>query len=127
MTRIVRTAYRYKRPPRRKKAVALEVPVIVKISDKTRRKVSDEAKAAPVKSTPANNDRKAAIVSTKPPKPAPSRPTEARPSAIVTARKACKRYADVPEVAEEEHRRVGDLADAMMQEFKRVIAERNRT
>jgi hypothetical protein len=27
----------------------------------------------------------------------------------------------------EEHRRLGDLADAMMQEFKRVIAERNRS
>jgi hypothetical protein len=33
----------------------------------------------------------------------------------------------VPETSEEEQRREGDLADAMMQEFKRVIAERNRT
>jgi hypothetical protein len=33
---------------------------------------------------------------------------------------------DVPEVLADEHRRVGDLADAMMAEFKRVIAERNR-
>jgi hypothetical protein len=41
---------------------------------------------------------------------------------IVPARRPDKRYADVPEVSEEEHRRVGDLADAMMQEFKRVIA-----
>jgi hypothetical protein len=48
----------------------------------------------------------------------------ARPSAIVTARKPGKRYVDLPEVSEEEHRRIGDLADAMMQEFKRVIAER---
>jgi hypothetical protein len=30
MTRIVRTAYRYKRPPRRKKPVALDVPTVVK-------------------------------------------------------------------------------------------------
>ena len=96
------------------------------ISDKTRRRVPDEAKVAPVKSTPANDDHKPAIVSTKPPKPAPSRPTEARPSAIVTARKPGKRYAEVPEVSEEEHRRVGDLADAMMQELKRVVAEKNR-
>ena len=29
MTRIVTTRYRYKRPPRKRKAVALEVPVIV--------------------------------------------------------------------------------------------------
>jgi hypothetical protein len=48
----------------------------------------------------------------------------ARPSAIVTARKPGNRYVDVPEVSEEEHRRVGDLADAMMAEFKRRIAEK---
>jgi hypothetical protein len=30
-------------------------------------------------------------------------------------------------VTEEEHRRVGDLADAMMQEFKRKIAEKIRS
>ena len=32
MTRIVHTAYRYKRPPRRKKPVAIEVPEVVTIS-----------------------------------------------------------------------------------------------
>jgi hypothetical protein len=62
----------------------------------------------------ANDDRKSS--------PAPT----TRPSAIVTARRLGKRYRDVPEVAEEEHRRVGDLADAMMAEFKRVIAEKDR-
>jgi hypothetical protein len=35
MTRIVRSVYRYKRPPRRKKPVALEVPDIVTIRDRT--------------------------------------------------------------------------------------------
>jgi hypothetical protein len=30
MTRIVTYAYRYKRPPRKRKAIALEVPAIVK-------------------------------------------------------------------------------------------------
>jgi hypothetical protein len=29
VTRIVRTAYRYKRPPRKRQAVALEVPAVV--------------------------------------------------------------------------------------------------
>jgi hypothetical protein len=29
MTRIVTTTYRYKRPPRKRKAVALEVPAVV--------------------------------------------------------------------------------------------------
>jgi hypothetical protein len=131
MTRIVSSHYRYKPPPRRKKAVALEVPAIVTIRDKKRVTVEDLAdaeqkpatKPAPVKSTPAtpavvqragtsatpaaNDDRK--------PSPVPT----ARPSAIVTARKPGKRYVDLPEVSEDEHRRVGDLADAMMREFKR--------
>ena len=40
----------------------------------------------------------------------------------MTARRPGKRYADVPEVSEEEHRAIGDRADALMQEFKRVIA-----
>jgi hypothetical protein len=37
---IVRTTYRYKRPPRKRKAAALEVPAIVTIDRKTRRRVS---------------------------------------------------------------------------------------
>jgi len=36
MARIVRSTYRYKRPPRRKKPVALEVSDIVTIRDRTR-------------------------------------------------------------------------------------------
>jgi hypothetical protein len=125
MTGIVRSAFRYKRPPRRKKAVPLEVPAVLTISEKTRRRLPDETKAAPAESTPANDDRKPQIVRAKPPKPAPA-PVAAGPSAIVTAREPGKRYAEVPEVSEEEHRRVGDLADATMQEFKRVIAGKVR-
>jgi hypothetical protein len=66
------------------------------------------------------------IVRTRPRKPAPSPAAAARPSAIVTARKPGKRDVDVPEVSADEHRRVGDLADAMMAEFKRVIAAKAR-
>ena len=53
MTRIVTSHYRYKRPPKRKKAVALEVPAVVRIERKTRRRsdTSDKAKAAPAEST----------------------------------------------------------------------------
>jgi hypothetical protein len=40
MTSIVRSTYRYKRPPRKRKAVPLEVPAVLTISDKTRRRVS---------------------------------------------------------------------------------------
>jgi hypothetical protein len=63
MTRIVTTTYRYKRPPRKRKAVALEVPAIVKAADpaKARKRgrvsiridTSDAAKPEP----PANDDR----------------------------------------------------------------------
>jgi hypothetical protein len=48
-------------------------------------------------------------------------------TAIVTAHRPGKRYAHVPEVTKEEHRRVGDLADALFQEMKRQIAEKLRS
>jgi hypothetical protein len=144
MTRIVTSHYRYKRPPRRKKAVPLEVPAVVTISDKTRRRVSDRAPAEAATdgaSTPAvasDDDRTPSIVQAKKPRtgsvavpvepqtePAPA--NDDRKSVIVTARRPGKRrYADVPEMTEEEHRAAGDRADAMMQEFKRQIAEKLR-
>jgi hypothetical protein len=34
---------------------------------------------------------------------------------------------NVPEMTPEEHQRRAELADAMMQEFKRVIAEKTRS
>ena len=44
---IVTTHYRYKRPPRKRKAVALEVPAIVTIDRKTLRRVSPQVEAKP--------------------------------------------------------------------------------
>ena len=38
MTRIVRTAYRYKRPPRKRQAVALEVPAVVKAAEQVNKR-----------------------------------------------------------------------------------------
>jgi hypothetical protein len=52
---IVTSAYRYKRPPRKKKPVLLEVPAIV-------RKGAAKPKTTPA---PANDDRKSAIVTVK--------------------------------------------------------------
>ena len=96
MARIVTYAYRYKRPPRRKKAVALEGPKVV------RRRASEVAPPANVTSvTPAS---------------------EARKSGIVTARKQGKRYAFVPDLTEDELQRRRDAADAIMQDFKRQLA-----
>ena len=48
MTRIVRTAYRYQRPPRKRPAVALEVPAVVKAADPAK-----ASRLVPPESTPA--------------------------------------------------------------------------
>ena len=45
MTRIVRTAYRYKRPPRKRQAVAIEVPAVVKAVEHVRECVAQEQEA----------------------------------------------------------------------------------
>jgi hypothetical protein len=42
-------------------------------------------------------------------------------SAIVTARKRGRRFADVPDVTPEEHRREGDLADELWREMVRRV------
>ena len=51
MTRIVTSHYRYKRPPKRKKAVAFEAAVIVKAVDPA--KLRNRANTAPAESTSA--------------------------------------------------------------------------
>jgi hypothetical protein len=54
-TRIVTTAYRYKRPPRKRKAVALEVPVIV-ATKKSRRSMERAAAEVGLLNCPAIHD-----------------------------------------------------------------------
>jgi hypothetical protein len=57
MTRIVRTAYRYQRPPRKRKAAALEVPAVVKAADPVKaRKRAKSAEPADSGATPANDE-----------------------------------------------------------------------
>jgi hypothetical protein len=99
-------------------------PVIVRAIDPA--KARKRTKTAPLESTPVVVTTRArrAVAWAAQPVPAPNAD---RKSAIVTARNPGKRYVDAPEVSEEEHRRVGDLADAMMAEFKRVIAEKIRS
>ena len=92
MARIVTYAHRYKRPPRRKKAVALEGPKII------RRRASEVAPPAnPTPVTPAS---------------------EARRSAIVTSRRR-SRFGDAPDLTPEELQRRRDAADAMFKELVR--------
>lgn len=120
MTRIVTYAHRYKRPPRKRtKTAAIEGPVIV--TGKSSRRPADGQVAAEVisrspgvragaaqPSTVIDASRDRTVTEGKKREPT----DDDRKSAIVTARSPGKRYVDVPE---EEHRRVGDLADAMFQ------------
>jgi hypothetical protein len=88
MTRIVHTAYRYKRPPGKRKAVALEVPAVVKAAD----------------------------------------PADARKSAVVTirSRKHAMLTHLLGDMTPEEHRRLGDAADALFREVVRRATGKGR-
>jgi hypothetical protein len=91
MPRIVTTHYRYKRPPRKRKAVASEAPAVVR------------------KAKPSNDNRPEAELLPNP---------EKKP-AIVSARRPGKRSADVPDLTPEEHQRRANTADALWRELVR--------
>ena len=68
MTRIVTTHYRYKRPPKKKRPVAIEVPEVVTVHDRKRvAKAGKSDSASGSKPKAAGDDRKAAIVTAKTP------------------------------------------------------------
>ena len=99
-TRIVTTHYRYKRPPRKRKAVPLEGPAIVgkrasRPLDGTRAECSGSAPHCARQPTTTGSRR--------------SSPRSARGRGIV----------DVPDMTPEEHRRRGDAADALFREMVR--------
>ena len=117
-TRIVTTHYRYKPPPRKRKAVAAgctgDRAAEAEASGAARCRAEppgDRAKGeAPQRQPPGSPE---SAYSDKPQPidlPAPL-PTDGKKSAIVTARKPGKRYADVPDMTPEEHQRRGDAAD----------------
>jgi hypothetical protein len=95
MTRIVTTTYRPKRP-RKRKAVALAGPAIVR---KAKPGPHPEAEHLPTAGT---------------------KPT------IVTARRRGKRNADVPNMTPEEFQRRVDAADALWLELVRVATSKDR-
>jgi hypothetical protein len=99
MTHIVRTAYRYKRPPRRKQPVALEVPAVVKAADPAKAHSAAEA--------------------TQRPDSPPRKP------AVLTIRRQAARIIPAGRLAEtpEEHQHRGDAADAMWRELVRRVRE----
>jgi hypothetical protein len=99
---VVRSTYCYKRPPRKRQAVTLEGPAVVKASEpEPFVTAADEA----------------------------SGPTEGHVSdaatawpAIVTARRPGAK--DLPDMTPEEHQRRGDAADALLREVARRIKRR---
>ncbi len=116
MSRIVTTHYRYKRPPRKRKAIALEVPAIVTIPAKKLRRVSMRI----------NTSSDAAIETTSVQEKAPPPAHADRKSAIVTARRRKHALAHLLDLTVEESNRRADLADEMLREMKRRIAEKVR-
>jgi hypothetical protein len=115
---IVRTAYRNKRPPKRKQPVALEVPAVV--AAKSSRHLTGEKAAAEIPRHAPVFRRKGAVQ--------PSTPREAEralPAAILTIRKQSARILPpglLPETPEE-HRQRGDAADALFREIQHRIYE----
>src|SRR6516164_4702859 len=96
---VVRTSYRYKRPPRRKKPVTLEVPAVISAASK-RKRASAEAKAAlaaSIKLGSSELERKPA-----------GAPQRAAKAAIVTIRRQSARIIPpglLPDTPEEHKRR----------------------
>ena len=95
---IVTTTYRYKRPPRKRKAVPL-VAIVKRKAKPELKKTLHDARFIP----PANDDRKPAIV------------TAQRPGA--------RSLVDVPDMKLEEHQRRGEAADALFREIVRRDTE----
>jgi hypothetical protein len=121
MTRIVRTSYRYKRPPKRKKPVTLEMPAVI-TAKRSRRLIRKKA-AAEIRGQAPASGRSGAVQ--------PSTPHEAAravPAAIITVRRKTARIIplDLPETPEE-HQRRGDAADAMWRDLVRRVTGEERS
>jgi hypothetical protein len=115
MTRIVRTAYRYKRPPGKRKAVALEVPAVVKAADPAKA----SKRLARGKSDTLSHLEAAAVPPINAAREPAATPDRSR-SAIVTirSRKGAMLAHLLDDMTPEEHRRRGDAADAL---FRAVV------
>ena len=99
-SRIVTSTYRYKRPPRKRKAVPLEGPAIVRRGEARQRQPRPTAGTAP---------------------------TDGKKSAIVTAKRRPGRFGDVPDMTPEEHQRRGEAADALFREIVRRATGKDRS
>lgn len=98
MARVVTAQYRYKRPPKKRKPVTIKVPEVATVRDRKRvasRQVTDDPGATP---QPANDDRKATIVTTRPKR---------------------GRFGEVEDLTPEEHQQRGDAAEEVFRELVR--------
>jgi hypothetical protein len=122
---IVTTHYRYKRPPRKRKAVALDVPAVVTTKSSRRPVWGETAAEVPVALPPFREEgatqpstpREATRVIS-PPHHSASPANDDRKSAIVTVKRKW-RFGDAPDLTPEEHQRRGDAADALWRELVR--------
>ena len=99
-SRIVTSTYRYKRPPRKRKAVPLEGPAIVTRRRDPRQRPGQQKPRAGTRRRPMTGSRR-------------SSPRKRRPG----------RFGDVPDMTPEEHQRRGDAADALFREIVRRATE----
>jgi hypothetical protein len=119
---IVRTAYRYKRPPRKRKPVGLEVPAVVSAKS-SRRPIGVKAAAEIPRHAPVFRRKGAAQPST-PHKSERVAAQQAAKVAILTIRRQAARIIPpglLPDTPEE-HRRRGHAADALWRALVRRIA-----
>jgi len=93
MTRIVTTIYRPKRPPRKRKAIALEVPVV----------------------TPGRGRANAVVSANRVEEP----PLDRKPVIVRIKSRRASVFGDAPDMTAEEHRRRGDASVALWRELVR--------
>ena len=127
MTRIVTTTYRYKRPAKKRKAVAIAGPAVVRKAKAVGLPTGGKTEpSAPP--TPANDDRRPpppSALSPRKSKPA-LRPTDETKSAVVTARRPGARRVDVPDLTPEELQRRGEAAGALWRELVRRVTAKDQ-
>jgi len=113
VNRIATTHYRYKRPPRKRNAVALEVPAIVTRA-RPRKEMASITRDVSIDKSDAQTSPGAAEPEQE------AEPVPASKSVIVTARKP-GRFGAAPDVMPEEHKRRGDGADAVWRKLMRRV------
>jgi hypothetical protein len=119
--RIVTTHYRYKPPPRKRKAAPLAGPAVVTPITRPTGRV-----ARPIEPKQANDDHQSDDTTSDLRTPSDDTALPQRRPTIVTAHRPGKRYADVPDLPPEEHQRRGDAADAVWRELVRRATGKDR-